>query len=100
MKLSTAIVAVVSMLSSVEACKCFDSLGPDVYSTKACCNKVGIEPINGVCKLNGTINQLTTFKRCCIDYGTDPICLAKAKKEGKTPRTAKEVRALVSSYKE
>ncbi|GAB0134036.1 hypothetical protein EsDP_00002422 [Epichloe bromicola] len=109
MKLLASIVAVVAMVSSVEACKCLSSIGNNVDATNACCKQAGGSASGGDCPAGQISNKLSTFAGCCRGYGDKSDCRCsfgcafaelevKAKQEGKAPPTAEEAKALVASY--
>ncbi|QPG95580.1 hypothetical protein C2857_001274 [Epichloe festucae Fl1] len=109
MKLLASIVTVVAMVSSVEACKCVGPNGNNVDATNSCCTQAGGSPSDGDCPSNLISQTLSNFASCCSGFQTKSDCTcpfgcaraeleAKAKKEGKTPPTAEEVKAFVASY--
>lgn len=81
MKLFTSIVAVVTMVSSVEACKCYGTNGPANESTRLCCTeaKGTLSTGSGTdCPIGTILNQIETFNNCCINNGDASNCEAFA----------------------
>ncbi|EHK25006.1 uncharacterized protein TRIVIDRAFT_220441 [Trichoderma virens Gv29-8] len=74
MKLYSAIFAVITLFSTAEACKCWNSYGRHVSEyTHACCTYTGGIFNNGNC--DGDIfDKIGVFTKCCENLGTESDC--------------------------
>ncbi|POR39232.1 Uncharacterized protein TPAR_00569 [Tolypocladium paradoxum] len=111
MKFTVVILAVATLFSASDACKCIGPNGNNVEATNACCQEAGGRASGGDCPAGQISQRLSRFASCCRNYSTRsdcrcPIGCAKQELEaereakGMPPPTEDEVQALVATYEE
>lgn len=71
---SSIIIAVATLFTATDACRCMTGVGNDVEATVACCKEADGKPSGNNCPAGEIADTLDIFSKCCRQYRARSDC--------------------------